>query len=61
MSKQSLKKEIREEVKDVLKEREEFRIKKLEDESPWNKAYEEAWHREYEAENAKYFSEGKKY
>jgi len=51
MSKQELKKEVREEVKDVLKERKELRQKKLEDESIWNEAYEKAWRREYEAEN----------
>lgn len=45
--KQELKKEIREEVRDILKEREELRQKRLEDESIWNRAYEEAWRREY--------------
>jgi len=59
MSKQSLKKEIREEVKDVLIERAETKLANSPEARYWDKVYLECWRRDMEAENAGYFSEGK--
>ena len=51
MSKQTLKKEIREEVRDLLVEREEQRLANSAEARYWDKVYLEAWHREMEDSN----------
>lgn len=50
------KKDIRDEVQDVLKERKELQEEKLGAESEWNKAYEDSWRADMRREYEEYLS-----